>query len=50
MITTYQTDHLHVASSEFRLQLGKGAQLGGTDGGEVILFCLLTPLLLSMAS
>ena len=49
MVRTYQTDHLHVASSEFGLQLGEGTQLGGADGGEVILFCLLTLFFCSMA-
>lgn len=33
-----QTDQLDTASSELGLELSKGTKLGGTDGGEVILF------------
>lgn len=32
-----QTDELDTTSSELRLELGEGTELGGTDGGEVIL-------------
>lgn len=34
---THQTDELDTTSSELRLELGEGTELGGTDGGEVIL-------------
>lgn len=32
---TYQANHLHTPLLEFILELRKGTQLGGADGGEV---------------
>ena len=34
---TYQTDQLDAASSELGFELGESTQLGGANGGEVIL-------------
>lgn len=35
-MTTHQTNELDTALGELGLQLGKGTELGGADGGEVI--------------